>query len=337
MCKNISVVAYTWESGQCPPPLISPPRILKRCETISCTAVGSLHCRTRFCMAWTASSMSWALLAFSWPGTQTQKHFNRRKNSTLTAEHQIKTLCLTRYSLSNIHGILTEIQSYSRQQVGNGCRDTTFMLIMRDSYTGFKHHWETVSLCMAFSGLRSIVFCMAGSSSSLKSGWVTWRSNEALLSRMCCCGFVLLMRTDLMYRSSRALWDTEDTKMLDKTAEWFSRTEMLRKQTSTGTHLMLLYCSFILLSCAEVQTHSQHGQSCWALIQSQQSADVKVNQSRLLLETNYTLGHFSFPSCFTLAGWTQSRVNNWDFIVAYWSSENRHVLKNFSVIKIPKN
>lgn len=52
----------------------SPPRILKRCDTRSCMAEGSLHCWARFCMAWTASSISWGLLAFSWPETHTHTH-----------------------------------------------------------------------------------------------------------------------------------------------------------------------------------------------------------------------------------------------------------------------
>ena len=55
---------------------------------------------------------------------------------------------------------------------------------------------------------------------------------------------------------------------------------------SKETHLMLIYCFFVFLSSAEVQTHTQHGQNCRALVQSQQSTDVVTNQSRFLEKTN---------------------------------------------------
>lgn len=62
------------------------------------------------------------------------------------------------------------------------------------------------SLCMAFSGLLSMVFCIAGSSSSLNSEWERWRSTELHLFSVCCWGLVLLMSTVFMYSSSTALW-----------------------------------------------------------------------------------------------------------------------------------
>lgn len=64
-----------------------PERILKRCETTSCTADGSLHCWAKFCKAWPASSISWLLLDFSWPETQQQqqqqieRYFKKRNTS----------------------------------------------------------------------------------------------------------------------------------------------------------------------------------------------------------------------------------------------------------------
>lgn len=101
----------------------------------------------------------------------------------------------------------------------------------------------SILLWMAFSGLRSIVFCSVGRSRSLNSEWDTWRSREPLLSRMCCCGFVLLMRTDFMYRSNRALWKISvDTKLMivvSNTATWDS---VLHKKTNLPCASLLSLC-----------------------------------------------------------------------------------------------
>lgn len=146
---------------------------------------------------------------------------------------------------------------------------------------------------MAFSGLRSNVFCRVGRSSSLNSEWDTWRRKEPLLSKMCCCGFVLLIRTDFMYRSNRALWKQGDTRLCNPCNQRIKaqmvndvRTVIIHNNTlNRNTHLMLLYCSFVFLSSAEVQTHPQHGHSSGALLQTQQCADVLIHQSRVLLKT----------------------------------------------------
>lgn len=87
-------------------------------------------------------------------------------------------LKLTCDGLPDVHGVLAEVQSDGRQQAGHSCRER------KHTHTAVSccppqcvvvvvaAVVEAVSLRMAFSGLRSMVFCMLGSSRSLKSEWL---------------------------------------------------------------------------------------------------------------------------------------------------------------------
>lgn len=96
-------------------------------------------------MAWTASSISWPLLAFSWPvthKTSAVKHLELRRWGECSLGQCLCPLLvkfhqkLTRDGFSDVHGILAEVQSDGRQQAGNGWKETTRHLIYRPERAG---------------------------------------------------------------------------------------------------------------------------------------------------------------------------------------------------------